>query len=97
MKVIKKLRIVLNCFPFFMTKTNFNIQLLIFISICVPSILNIFFDLVYSDDFKVQYSTSVPKTGNLFFIMYSRKVQVKYIADTRLQGRNQEKHMVIRR
>jgi hypothetical protein len=30
-----------------------------------------------------------------FFIMYSRKVQVKYIADTRLQGRNQEKHMVI--
>jgi hypothetical protein len=30
------------------------------------------------------------------FIMYSRKVQVKYIADTRLQGRNQEKHMVIR-
>ncbi len=32
-----------------------------------------------------------------FFIMYSRKVQVKYIADTRLQGRSQEKHMVIRR
>jgi hypothetical protein len=30
-----------------------------------------------------------------FFIIYSRKVQVKYIADTRLQERNQEKHMVI--
>jgi hypothetical protein len=29
------------------------------------------------------------------FIIYSRKVQIKYIADTRLQGRNQEKHMVI--
>jgi hypothetical protein len=26
--------------------------------------------------------------------MYSRKVQI-YIADTRFQGRNQEKHMVI--
>jgi hypothetical protein len=35
--------------------------------------------------------------GFFFFIMYSRKVQVKYIADARLQGRNQEKHMVIRR
>ncbi len=30
-----------------------------------------------------------------FFIIYSQKEQVKYIADTRLQGRNQEKHMVI--
>ncbi len=30
-----------------------------------------------------------------FFIIYSRKVQVKYIADTRLQERSQEKHMVI--
>jgi hypothetical protein len=29
-----------------------------------------------------------------FFIIYSRKVQI-YIADTRFQGRNQEKHMVI--
>ncbi len=27
--------------------------------------------------------------------MYSRKVQKKYIADTRLQERNQEKHMVV--
>ncbi len=31
----------------------------------------------------------------IVFIIYSRKVQIKYIADTRLQGRNQEKHMVI--
>jgi hypothetical protein len=30
-----------------------------------------------------------------FFIIYSLKVQIKYIADTRLQERNQEKHMVI--
>jgi hypothetical protein len=30
----------------------------------------------------------------IFFIIYSRKVQI-YIADTRFQGRNQEKHMVI--
>jgi hypothetical protein len=30
----------------------------------------------------------------LFFIIDSRKVQI-YIADTRFQGRNQEKHMVI--
>ncbi len=29
-----------------------------------------------------------------FIIIYSRKVQI-YIADTRFQGRNQEKHMVI--
>ncbi len=35
------------------------------------------------------------KREKIFFIMYSRKVQVKYIADTRLQERNQEKHMVI--
>ncbi len=31
-----------------------------------------------------------------FFIMYSRKVQKKYIADTKLQERSQEKHMVVR-
>ncbi len=30
----------------------------------------------------------------IFFIIYSRKVQI-YIADTRFQERNQEKHMVI--
>ncbi len=33
--------------------------------------------------------------NSFFYIIYSRKVQVKYIADTRLQERNQEKHMVI--
>ncbi len=32
--------------------------------------------------------------GEVFLIIYSRKVQI-YIADTRFQGRNQEKHMVI--
>ncbi len=31
----------------------------------------------------------------LFFIIYSQKEHIKYIADTRLQERNQEKHMVI--
>ncbi len=39
-----------------------------------------------------QYST----LAQLFIIIiYSWKVQIKYIADTRLQERNQEKHMVI--
>jgi hypothetical protein len=38
-----------------------------------------------------------PFRNNAYFlyIIYSRKVQIKYIADTRLQERNQEKHMVI--
>ncbi len=31
----------------------------------------------------------------IFFIIYSRKVQKKYIADTNLQERSQEKHMVV--
>jgi hypothetical protein len=30
-----------------------------------------------------------------FFIIYSQKEQIKYNADTRLQERNQEKHMVV--
>jgi hypothetical protein len=30
-----------------------------------------------------------------YFIMYSRKVQKKYNADTKLQERSQEKHMVV--
>ncbi len=33
--------------------------------------------------------------NNFFFIIYSQKVQIKYIADTRPQESNQEKHMVI--
>jgi hypothetical protein len=33
--------------------------------------------------------------SQFLYIIYSQKEQVKYIADTRLQGRNQEKHMVI--
>jgi hypothetical protein len=40
-------------------------------------------------------SAKIVFAKKIFFLIYSRKVQIKYIADTRLQERSQEKHMVV--